>query len=116
MFDDIEIERGLASSKVKKLFEWDKWSKEIPRLNFNSDWNVRIIPPFGGAIIRFNCEKNGNHADVYLDCYDELGYFGSPYWEIYPYDNDVYRCGINETEELLQRISEVLEGTDKMES
>ena len=114
MFDDM-VERGLASSKVKKLFEWDKWSKEIPRLNFNSDWNVKIIPPFGGAIIRFNCEKNGNYADVYLDCYDELGYFGSPYWEIYPYDNDVYRCGINETEELLQRISEVLEGTDKME-
>ena len=72
MFDDM-AERGLASSKVKKLFEWDKWCKEIPRLNFRSDWNVKIMPPFGGAIIRFNCEKNGNYADVYLDCYDEKG-------------------------------------------
>ena len=69
MFDDIEIERGLASSKVKKLFEWDKWSKEIPRLNFNSDWNVKIIPPFGGAIIRFNCEKNGENFFVASECY-----------------------------------------------
>jgi hypothetical protein len=115
MFDEVSIERDLVSSKARHLFEWDKWCKEIPRLNFRSDWNVKIMPPFGSAIIRFNCEKNGNYADVYLDCYDELGCFGSPYWEIYPYNDDVYRCGMNETKELLERINEVLEGTDKTE-
>lgn len=105
-------EKYIATEKVSQVFEWNKWCKEIPRLNFHSDWNVKIIPPFRGAIIRFNCEKNGNYADVYLDCYDELGCFGSPYWEIYPYDDDVYRCCMNNTEELIKRIDEILEGKD----
>lgn len=115
VFNDEQQEKYIATEKVSQVFEWNKWCKEIPRLNFHSDWNVKIIPPFGGAIIRFNCEKNGNYADVYLDCYDELGCFGSPYWEIYPYDDDVYkvyRCCMNNTEELIKRIDEILEGKD----
>lgn len=105
--------RWNASTLSKKAFEWDKWCKEIPRLNFHSDWNVKIIPPFACAVIRFNCEKNGKTADVYLDCYDELGCFGEPYWEIYPYDDDTYRCPINEVDDLIKRIDEILEGKDK---
>lgn len=43
---------------------------------------------------------------AYLDCYEVLGFYGSPYWEIYPYDNGIYRCNINETDELVDVIIE----------
>lgn len=31
-----------------------------------------------------------------------------PYWEIYPVDGDVYRCGINEVDELKAAIKKAL--------
>lgn len=108
-------ERWRTSTLANQAFEWNKWCKEIPRLNFKEDWNVKIMPPVCCAIIRFNCEKNGKTADVYLDCYDELGCFGEPYWEIYPYDGDVYRCKMNDTKTLLKAIDEILSSTDKFD-
>ena len=44
MFDDIEIERGLASSKVKKIFEWDNppiTNEKGDRNNPHEDWQCR---------------------------------------------------------------------------
>ena len=70
---------------VEQQYEWNKWTKEIPSLNFKKKWNVKIIPPCTGAIIRFRVTYKNRWVSVYLDCYDELGFFGEPYWEIYPY-------------------------------
>jgi len=81
-------------------YEWRKWVEEIPPIHFKENWNVRIIPPFNGAIIRFVV----NGVSVYLDCYDILGSFGGPYWEVYPYKGDTYRCKMNDVDELLQAI------------
>lgn len=86
--------------------EYQKWAKLIPAINFPSDWKIQVIPPFGGAIVRFTAhrENSKNTVSVYLDCYDRLGCVGEPYWEIYPYQGDTYRCPMNEVEELLEAI------------
>lgn len=107
------VERMLLSSIIGEVFEWDKWIRQIPKLQFEPDWNVTIIPPFCGAIVRFYIEKGNNRVSVYLDCYDVLGYFGSPYWEIYPdVAGDNARFAIGETTQLLDAIRESLNADD----
>ena len=88
--------------------EWREWIDKIPFITFPSDWKIKVIPPFGGAIARFQVRKDEKQVSVYLDCYNALGYFDGPYWEIYPYQEDIGRTGINNTEELLQMIQESL--------
>lgn len=96
-------------ARADQIYEYRDWSKRIPPLHFKYEWNVKIIPPFSGAIARFFIEYNERHISCYLNCYDELGCYGEPYWEIYPYQDDVWRCGMMETEELMKKIEEVLE-------
>lgn len=97
--------------EVEKDEEWTKWMNEIPALKFKDDWEVRIVPPFGGAMVRFWIDKGENHVSVYLDCHERLGCGGGPYWELYPYEGDTFRCGMEETDKLLDAISEVLDLT-----
>jgi hypothetical protein len=94
---------------IEREYEWDKWRKEIPDIKFPSDWKVKIIPPFGGAVIRFLVSKGSKTVSVYLDCYGELGAMDKPYWEIYP-DKDGYnsRFYINEVDEFMQEIKNSL--------
>lgn len=99
-----------ALYKVESDYHWREWIHKIPSIHFKPEWEVRIIPPFGGAIARFYVEYNGKSISCYLDCYDQLGLFGEPYWEIYPYEDDVYRCKMNNTQELIEKIQEALEG------
>lgn len=77
----------------------------IPAINFPSDWDVKIIPPLGGALIRFLVVNEGIHVSVYLDADDSLGFVGSPYWEVYPVDSDVERFDINDVSGLLSSIA-----------
>ena len=91
---------------MNKAFEWDKWMREIPAINFPQQYAVRVIPPFGGAIIRF-CVKSGNGSiSVYLDAYDQLGCMNNkPYWEIYPAaSGDPERFDMDDTAGLLNGI------------
>jgi len=91
------------------VFESDKWIKEIPVIKFPRSWSVKIIPPFGGAVVRFLITKSEdakNRVSVYLDCYDMLGFWGKPYWEVYPsYNNDTFRCDMLDTKKLIDAIS-----------
>jgi len=107
---EFSIEEMLKIAEVESLMEYNKWSKEIPYLNFPKDWNVKIIPPSNWAVIRFMVKRVGGDKkiSIYLDCYDKLGIYGEPYWEIYPYDNDTFRCPMNETNELLNAIERAL--------
>lgn len=88
--------------------KWRELSDKIPFLNFPSSWRIKIIPPFGGAICRFIVECGNNSTSIYLDFYDRLGYFGSPYWEVYPYEGDTFRCDINDTESLIGAVDRSL--------
>jgi hypothetical protein len=89
-----------------------KCSEAIPIIHFPSDWGVKIIPPFGGAVARFLISKDGATVSVYADFDSSLGYYvdrdgaDMPYWEIYPYDEDVYRCDIDNVDDLMLRIGQ----------
>lgn len=96
---DIFVQRLNA----EKDQEWSKWRKEIPYIDFPSDWKVKVIPPFAGAIVRFMVkDANDEWISVYLDCYDVLGCFGRPYWEAYPINDDTYRVPIEDVDALIE--------------
>lgn len=91
--------------KLEARDKWRKWCNEIPFIQWPSDWKVKAIPPFGGAIIRYNIQTpNCERVSVYLDCYDRLGIMEAPYWEVYPYQGECARCLMNETDQLLKYI------------
>lgn len=92
--------------KYGQLMEHEKWRKEIPYLQFPADWSVQITPPFAGAVVRFRIKKDNAEVSIYLDCYDRLGCYGSPYWEVYPHHDDTFRCDMTDTESLLKAITE----------
>ncbi len=95
----------LMSAEIGEEFEWQKWAKEIPFIQFPRDWEIQIIPPVTGAVIRFIAKKCGKTVSVYLDCYEVLGYFGAPHWEIYPdKDGDNLRFAMKETKQLIRAI------------
>ena len=43
-----------------------------------------------------------------MACYEELGVFGEPYWEICPHTDDVYRVKMNNIDELVSEIENAL--------
>ena len=101
-------------SKYEELQECRKWGSIIPALHFEKKWNVTIIPPFGGAVIRFHISYNNKSVSVYLDGYSELGYMVGenhipiPYFEYY---NGKQRCRyrIDESEQMMSDIKNFLE-------
>ena len=102
------IDRSRTSCETERLFEWNKWMREIPILEFPTRWKIQIIPPFGGAIIRFRVVTEFGSVSIYLDAYDQLGCMDNkPYWEIYPgsdEDGNPERFWLYETKELLEGI------------
>ncbi len=91
--------------RYEALMQHDKWLKEIPKISFPSEWQVQISPPFAGAVVRFRVFCGKAEVSIYLDCYDRIGHYGQPYWEVYPYDEDIFRCEMNDTESLLKAIA-----------
>jgi hypothetical protein len=101
----MNIDRYEAFWAYDSAFETRSWVEKIPAIKFPQGWEVQIIPPFGGALCRFRV--NGI-VSVYLDGYDLLGYCREPYWEVYPHEDDVFRCGMNEIDKLIEAIQESL--------
>lgn len=88
---------------------WRKEISSIPFIQFPSNWKIQIIPPFGDAVVRFRVKlPSGKEKSVYLDSRESLGVYEGlvPYWEVYPHQGDVIRCGINEVEKLLEYIGD----------
>lgn len=109
MFDSETFRKRFeAQVNWDTYFESREWVSKIPYLSLPSDIEFKVIPPFAGAVCRFMCKKGSKTISVYLDCYDVLGCMSQPYWEIYPYKGDTYRCYLNETEELSEKIMEEL--------
>lgn len=115
----MNAESMIKRYEVENLENWSDWVHKIPALKFDADWEVTVIPPFCGAVVRFWVEANGNKASVYLDCFDALGFYGEPYWEVFscceesgPCLGNVGRCAMNETDTLLNMIRHTLEETE----
>lgn len=91
-----------------ETFEVDKWIKQVPRLRFKEEWEVKIVPPFGGAIIRFLVSANDKFLSVYLDGYNMLGGVrGETYWEVFD-GEDIERFKFDKSERMMARIEEKL--------
>jgi len=101
-----QFEVSMTHYDYENAFEWIRWMQEIPSINFPKEWAIKIIPPFGNAVVRFRVNED---ISVYLDCYDALGYVGVPYWEMYPTkEGDTFRCDMNDIDELLDAISKAI--------
>ena len=94
--------------ELESAEKWNNIIRQIPALNFSENWLVKVIPPFGGAVARFQVRHKDNekaYVSVYCDWYERLGYFGAPHWEIYPNIEDMNeRFALNDTEELMKAI------------
>jgi len=89
--------------------EWRKWMGRIPAIEFPAGWQVKVIPPFGGAMARFRVLAGGKDISVYLDVFDRLGCVGAPYWEVYPYQGDVGRVPMDDVSGLIAMIQETVD-------
>jgi hypothetical protein len=79
----------------------------MPYIEFPAGWAVSIFPPFGGLQARFRVRlPSGETRSVYADFFERAGYFGQPYWEVYPYQGDVGRCKIADIPELIRMIGD----------
>ena len=92
---------------------WREWCNKMPKLHFDPAWSVRILPPYGGAMARFDIEYNGNYVDVYFDVYSRLGWMVNddgpiPYFELYPWEGDCKRYYMDEVDEMMDDIRTVL--------
>ena len=104
----MEIKTWTDRLIIEEKEKWREWAFKIPFLKFKPEWEVRPIPPFGGAIARFRIRYKENVISVYLDVDSRLGFFGEefgePYWEMHPYENDTARFALNDTDGLLAAI------------
>lgn len=91
-----------------------KWVSSMPPIPFKPDWVVTLLPPFAGALVRFRAEKNGLTVSVYLDVDGSLGCYTDddgnevPYWEVHPYGEDDFRCGMYDVASLVAAIDKSL--------
>jgi hypothetical protein len=112
----MSVEKYELRSRRYEVEHAQRWQDEVARLpwiQFPSDWKVKLIPPYGDAVVRFLVTlPDGKEKSVYHDSRASLGlYFGDgdepiPYWEVYPVNGDIGRCGTGEVELLLEMIAE----------
>ena len=100
---------AIKRAELERDERWTYWIKRIPAIKFKGSWEVKVIPPFAGAMARFWIDEGEAHVSVYLDVDDSLGCVGEPYWEVYPYEDDTCRVLMSEPEELTIRIAEALD-------
>jgi hypothetical protein len=95
---------------VEASESWREWCEKVPFIRFPADWDVRVIPPFAGALARFIVRlPDGETRSVYLDVNNSLGFYADPpepYWEVYPYQGDTGRCDMADVEELIRMIGD----------
>lgn len=92
--------------KIEAAEKWADIAYEIPSLNFKAEWDVKVIPPFRGAVVRFIVLKNEIQVcSVYLDWFSILGDMSKPYWEVYDFDEICNRYMLEDTENMMEYIS-----------
>lgn len=86
--------------------KWREVADHIPFVDIRQGYSIQIVPPFGGAMIRFRIRHKQSLSEysVYYDTQDALGIVGKAYYEVYPIDGDVFRSF--HLEEILIKIYE----------
>ena len=107
------LSKTLIISKAEQIHDYRGWIEKLPVFHFDKEWDVKIIPPFAGAIIRFWINYNGKKVSVYFDGYSELGYVEDddgkpiPYFEYYD-GEDTYRYYLDEADKMMDDIRNYL--------
>lgn len=84
--------------------QWrENWDK-IPFFELPPGFSISVKPPITMADARFLVKHpDGTVVSVYLDLHDNLGYFGSPHWEVHPDKfGDNSRVSIEDTDTLVK--------------
>lgn len=109
----MDMKQYIKRLDVEAEQRWLEECEHIPFIQFPASWKVQVIPPFGDAVVRFKVLlPSGKRKSVYLDCRSSLGFFGpninvpTPYWEVYPYRDDIIRCHRDDVELLLSYIAD----------
>jgi len=74
----------MERSQIERDEKWNDYYKAMPFIPILKDWEIKVLPPFGGALMRFQLQKGEKHFSIYFDANDYLGSVGKPYWEAYP--------------------------------
>ena len=96
---------------IEHTEKWREICSQIPFIRFDPEWEIAVIPPFAGAVVRFLIRDPllpNSNVSVYLGWFDALGCVGKPYWEVYPVDGDTERFLLVETDQLLASIRKSL--------
>lgn len=102
-----------VQGKLERMKNYERWRKELPSLHFDEKWEVKIIPPFAGAVIRFLINYKDKGVSVYFDSDSSLGYMYDdndepiPYFEYYD-GHDTYRYLLNEADQMMNDIRKFL--------
>lgn len=115
-----EVNKTLYIAKVEQIHEYRKWCSNLPYFNFDKEWDVKIIPPFAGAIIRFYIKHGNKDVSVYFDGYSELGLMYDDDEKPIPYFECLFsnimltrRYLIDESEQMMDDIREYLNEEQK---
>lgn len=100
----------IAQSVVETSNYWHEWIPYIPWIHFPCHFDIKIIPPYGGAMVRFEIrlhnQPNRRKVDVYLDCNQRLGFFDDKaYWEV----SSGERFEISDVKNMIQHIDFLLQ-------
>lgn len=120
LFDKKKTRKGdvLIGLVYDSVFETMNWANTLPYLQFPACWQIKIIPPFDGVIIRFKVKKAttppNKNISIYFDGYNNLGCVGEPYWEIYAdVEGQTSRFALGQEEEMFLEIEKALEELEK---
>lgn len=108
-----QVNKTLMLAQIEQICDYRGQARKLPAFHFDKEWDVLIVPPFAGAIIRFVISYNGKYVSVYFDAYSELGWMYDkneqpiPYFEYYD-GEDTYRYLINESEQMMNDIRNFL--------
>ena len=107
--DTIMSKHKVAVEYAKEMESY-KWALKIPFIRFPMHWQVRILPPFIGAVVRFEVKYKDILVRAALDCYGLLEYSELPqYWSITSMHSDIQTCAMEDTEELIKLIEQTLD-------
>lgn len=105
---------------VERCENWRELRPKMPSIKFPHSWNVTIVPPYAGAVCRFEVrvdELPDVIISVYLDVFKRLAIVDD-YWEVYPItkisnddellENYPQRCSMNDTKRLVEIINDLI--------
>lgn len=106
---DVDYDLQSRRLKVESDENWsDHW--HLPFFKPKAGWEIQVIPPMLGALVRFKVRKGTAYVSVYFDPFCRLGVSMKPYWEIYPSvdGGDVDRFAHEDFDEMIEAIDQSL--------